>query len=311
MQRLLLTLLGILLTLILSAQTPEAFQYQAVVRNIQGQVIAEQAVSFRISLLKGSANGTTVYTETHTTTTNAFGLVNLQIGMGSATNGTFSDIAWGSDSYFVQVELDETGGSNYRLMSTSQLLAVPYALHAKTVEKKYLIDYEFPYGMEGEYILLDSTTASYTVPSGKVLQTLDFQNISLVSSDLNVRLDVSLVPFLWLPELTTIRLNSSCCSVLVGILFNERPEITPFFYTANQGSQYTVPEGQILILMKSPDLIRLNGFDFTSSSSFTSSLLTSINTFTPILEGNTLGRHSFYENLEVVPFFWGYLINKN
>ena len=63
--------------------------------------------------------------------------------------------------------------------------------------------------------------------------------------------------------------------------------------------------------MKSPDLIRLNGFDFTSSSSFTSSLLTSINTFTPILEGNTLGRHSFYENLEVVPFFWGYLINKN
>lgn len=73
MQRLLLTLLGILLTLILSAQTPEAFQYQAVVRNIQGQVIAEQAVSFRISLLKGSANGTTVYTETHTTTTNALG----------------------------------------------------------------------------------------------------------------------------------------------------------------------------------------------------------------------------------------------
>ena len=116
------------------AQTPEAFKYQAVARDAGGQILANQSVSFRISILQASASGTSVYSETHAATTNTFGLVNLEIGNGVVVSGDFTVIDWGMNSYFVQIEMDATGGNNYQLMGTSQLLSVPYALHAKTAE---------------------------------------------------------------------------------------------------------------------------------------------------------------------------------
>jgi hypothetical protein len=115
-----------------SAQSPEAFKYQAVARDAGGQILANQSVSFQISILQSSASGTSVYSETHAATTNTFGLVNLEIGNGVVVSGNFSNIDWGTDSYFVQIEMDESGGSNYQMLGTSQLLSVPYAMHAKT-----------------------------------------------------------------------------------------------------------------------------------------------------------------------------------
>lgn len=112
------------------AQAPQSFNYQAVARNSNGIVLINQAVSFRISLLQGSATGTNTYTETHTATTNQFGLVNFAIGTGSVVSGIFSNINWANGPYFIQVELDVAGGSNYILMSTTQLLSVPYAMYA-------------------------------------------------------------------------------------------------------------------------------------------------------------------------------------
>lgn len=117
------------------AQTPQSFRYQAVARDNSGAVLANKTVSFRMSILGGSVAGTTVYSETHTgKATNAFGLVELEIGKGTPVTGTFSVINWGNNSYFVKVEMDPSGGSAYQTLSTSQLLSVPYALHAKTVE---------------------------------------------------------------------------------------------------------------------------------------------------------------------------------
>jgi hypothetical protein len=114
------------------AQAPQSFNYQAVARDAAGAVISNQAVSFRISLLQGSSTGTSVFTETHNVNTNQFGLVNFGIGSGTLLNGSFSTINWANGPYFVQIEIDITGGSNYVSMNTTQLLSIPYALYAET-----------------------------------------------------------------------------------------------------------------------------------------------------------------------------------
>jgi hypothetical protein len=115
------------------AQAPQSFNYQAVARDAAGSVISNQAVSFRISLLQGSATGTNVYSETHAVTTNQFGLVNFAIGVGTVVSGSFANINWAGGAYFVKVELDATGGSTYVVMSTTQLISVPYALASNSL----------------------------------------------------------------------------------------------------------------------------------------------------------------------------------
>lgn len=115
------------------SQAPQYFQYQAIARNLQGEILANQNISYRISLLKDSINGTSVYSEIHNIVTNAFGLSNLQIGGGLIVSGVFSVINWGAGPYFVQIEMDESGGSTYNIMGVSQLLSVPYALYAEKV----------------------------------------------------------------------------------------------------------------------------------------------------------------------------------
>lgn len=135
MKKILLSILVVATCCLTSmAQTPQSFKYQAVARDLSGNVLVNQAVSFQISILQGSTSGSSVYTETQSATTNNFGLVNLEIGSGTLVSGDFSIIGWGSASYFVKIEMDATGGSSYVLMGISQLLSVPYALHAKTVE---------------------------------------------------------------------------------------------------------------------------------------------------------------------------------
>lgn len=114
----------------LSAQTPSSFNYQAVVRDNAGQIVVNQNVTFRISILQSSATGIPVYSETHSVQTNAFGLVIFEIGQGTIFSGAFSTIDWGSGIYFVKIELDTSNKGSFSAMGTSQLLSVPYALYA-------------------------------------------------------------------------------------------------------------------------------------------------------------------------------------
>lgn len=115
----------------LKAQSPEKFNYQAVVRDASGNVLANQSVSFRMSILQSSVDGAAVYVETHTTTSNAHGQVSLSIGSGTPVSGTFTGISWVGSSHFLKTEMDASGGTSYVLMGTTQLLSVPYALYAK------------------------------------------------------------------------------------------------------------------------------------------------------------------------------------
>lgn len=125
-------LIALLLPVAILSQTPQMFNYQAVIRDADDELVTQQEVSLKIAILQGSSTGTVMYTETHTVETNAYGLVNLKIGDGS-TSDDFTAIDWGADIYFLKISLDLAGGSSYEHMGTSQILSVPYALHAETI----------------------------------------------------------------------------------------------------------------------------------------------------------------------------------
>ncbi len=91
-----------------SAQAPEAFKYQAVIRDASNQVIANTAFGVKINIMNSLS--TTVYSETHSVTTSPFGLVNLNIGAGTFNSNTFSAIDWSTDTYSINVEVDARFG---------------------------------------------------------------------------------------------------------------------------------------------------------------------------------------------------------
>ncbi len=132
MKRLFLPFVFILIQAVLFAQTPHSFKYQAVLRDGNGQVRASEEVSVRIALLRDAADGTQVFQETHNASTNEFGLIHLEIGSISSLAG----INWSDHSWFLQVSVDNV------VMGTSQLMSVPYALHALTSADRFSGDYQ-------------------------------------------------------------------------------------------------------------------------------------------------------------------------
>ncbi len=118
------------------AQAPEKMSYQALVRNNSGALITNKPIGMRTSILQGSISGSPVYVEIYNPnpSTNANGIVTLEIGSGIPVNGTFASINWENGPYFLKTETDLAGGTNYTITGTSQLLSVPYALYAKTAQ---------------------------------------------------------------------------------------------------------------------------------------------------------------------------------
>jgi hypothetical protein len=127
-------ILALVVSASLRAQAPQKFSYQAVVRGANNDLLANKPVGMKISLLQVTETGTAVYVETQTPTSNANGLVSIAIGGGTKVSGDFATIDWANGPYFVKTETDPAGGTSYSLTTTSQLLSVPYALHAKTAE---------------------------------------------------------------------------------------------------------------------------------------------------------------------------------
>ena len=119
---------GLLLTASVWAQAPQKMSYQAVIRNSSNALITSTPVGMQISILQGSSTGTAVYVETQTPSTNANGLVSLEIGTGTVITGTFSAINWATGPYFIKTETDPTGGTAYTIAGTNELISVPYAL---------------------------------------------------------------------------------------------------------------------------------------------------------------------------------------
>ena len=108
--------------------------YQGAATDADGAKLVNQNISLKTSVLQGGVDGTTSYSETHNTTTDQFGLFNVVIGLGNIIEGSFDSIQWGADSHFLKVELDATGGTNYSLVSTTQMMSVPYSLYSKSTD---------------------------------------------------------------------------------------------------------------------------------------------------------------------------------
>ncbi len=125
----------------LFAQAPNKFTYQAVVRNTSNQLITNTLVGIRVSILQNSATGSVVYSETQMLSTNANGLVTMNIGEGIVVYGSFNNIDWSAGTFFLKSEIDPTGGSNYTISSTQQLLSVPYALYANEAGNSFSGNY--------------------------------------------------------------------------------------------------------------------------------------------------------------------------
>jgi len=130
MKKLFTFLAAVILTATLWAQSPEKMSYQAVIRNSSDALVTNTQIGMEINIRQGSPTGTVVYTETQTPTTNANGLVSFEIGGGAG----FNTIDWANGLYFIETKTDISGGTNYTITGASQLLSVPYALHAKTAE---------------------------------------------------------------------------------------------------------------------------------------------------------------------------------
>ena len=158
---LLTAILGLMTLTTTLAQAPMSFTYQAVVRNSSGQLVSNATVGVRISIIQGSLNGRAVYNSTQTATTNANGLLTLIIGNGQNPIDT---INWANGPYYLKSEMDPAGGSNYTLSTVQQMLSVPYALHAHTVDNANFVEQQV-LTMSGDTVFL--TGGSFVVlPAG-------------------------------------------------------------------------------------------------------------------------------------------------
>jgi uncharacterized protein (TIGR02145 family) len=122
--------LFIFTSVVLKAQSPQKINFQSIVRNTNGVIVSNKSVNFKITILSGTITGTSVYSETHLKTTDAIGLVSLQIGTGTVVSGVFSSIDWGNALHFIKLEADFSGGNTYVTLGTQELMSVPYAMYA-------------------------------------------------------------------------------------------------------------------------------------------------------------------------------------
>lgn len=158
MKNLTLFILCLISTLSLWGQSPQSFNYQAVARDASGAPITNQTVSFRISIHSGSHIGEVAYSEIHHTTTNGFGLANLAIGEGESASGSFSDIKWGSQPHFLEIEFDQEGRSNFISLGATEMRSVPYAMHATTVEFDQVEDADADPSNEIQFLRMSGDT---------------------------------------------------------------------------------------------------------------------------------------------------------
>lgn len=107
----------------------QGINYKAIVKDGSGNVVANDLIQVQFTILQGS---TSVYQETHSPTTDANGIVIINIGEGTPISGTFSTIDWSADDHYLNVQINTGGGLTD--MGTTQFMAVPYAIHAKTAE---------------------------------------------------------------------------------------------------------------------------------------------------------------------------------
>jgi hypothetical protein len=167
---------------------PQAFNYSAVARNAAGQPIATATIGIQISILKTSALGTVLYSENHFVNTDSFGLFNLIVGAGAVQSGSMNSIQWSTDNFYLKVGMDINGGTSFLTMGTTQLLSVPYAIHAATADSIIggnlnEIDPLFTASVAAAITAADTTNWNNDIDSTNELQTISRSNDTLFLSN--------------------------------------------------------------------------------------------------------------------------------
>ena len=129
MKKLYISVCLALAALLLQAQIPAGFNYQAVIRNETGELVKNKSIGVRFTILKSTENGNQVYSEVIYPQTNINGLVTAEIGKSNPT--LFSQIDWSGGIYFLKTETDLNGGTNYIISGVTQLMRVPYSMYAE------------------------------------------------------------------------------------------------------------------------------------------------------------------------------------
>lgn len=196
------------------AQVPQKMSYQSVIRNTEGNLVVNTAIGIQISILKDTPTGQAVYIETMTNTTNENGLLSIEIGGGTPVLGSFTQIDWSTGTYFVKTETDPTGGTNYSIVGTGQLLSVPYALFSgrstnlgkstiyltdDITDAQAAVQIEEEAGPNTENIIIEGTTLLTTIDLSKLkslltinisgnqnLTSINFDNLKKIYKDVHI-----------------------------------------------------------------------------------------------------------------------------
>ena len=254
MKNIALTFVAALAVLTMMAQPPQEINYQGVARDNSGVILATQPIGLRITIHQTTATGPTVYQETHSTSTNQFGLFNISVGSGTVVSGSFSGIDWGADRYFTEVEMDETGGISYQSMGTSQMLSVPYALYAETsggINNSFGVEsFLYPQGIDGIPIAFElDTNVSYTIPSDKNLYLTSCGLGGAGISNNGVPCGVDGFCPMFPPNSVLYGTSGFLGGGFTGTLIDTTNNITPVYFALNNTTDtYTVPSGKLLII---------------------------------------------------------------
>ena len=163
--------LHLLISTFLFAQAPQGIPYQAVIRDNVGAPLVNASVTVRFTLHQNTIDGPVEYQETQSLSTNAFGVINTQFGMGMATQGSFENIIWSNTTKFIQVEAND--GSGYLDMGTQQMMSVPYAMYSSKSENSTHADNGFSnvsqtgdtlYMSNGTFIIVPGISAANFPP---------------------------------------------------------------------------------------------------------------------------------------------------
>ncbi|WP_421876185.1 beta strand repeat-containing protein [Marinoscillum sp.] len=177
----LLLSLTVLTAISLLAQAPQQLDYQGILRDSEGEPLANETVTAQFSILEGSSSGSAVYVEEQSLTSNAYGLIQTKIGIGSIISGSLENIAWGASSHFIKVELDL--GSGLEDFGTSELSSVPYALYGEDDDSDPTNEIQ---SLSLETNTLSLSNSDETVDLTTYLDNTDAQELSLSGSELSI-----------------------------------------------------------------------------------------------------------------------------
>ena len=276
MKRFILFTFSILLTFSF-AIAQDGINYQGAATDGNGDELINQSISIRASVLSGSASGNLEWEETHSATTDQFGLFNVVIGQGTnTTNGaiaSFDDMDWGSGNHFLKIEMDATGGTNYSMIGTTQMMSVPYALYAKSagIDSAAIAamigssgggmgggcNVEYPDGFNNlEPVNLQlNVNETYTVPAGKNFyilklgRTFNSSGVSMTIDNIdsynldNAESSAITYPII-LTENEILGTSNTGYAYFNGFLVDKQTNII----SHNLTSSYTVPSSKILVI---------------------------------------------------------------